>query len=98
MASLQSKTVLTDVYLREETTGFGTVISKCKNCVELFIHKINRGINILFAIGFLCIAVTLEDNCMSRCINEKSNSNLYVLEYIILNYYVYIIGFILYLI
>ncbi|XP_059458478.1 uncharacterized protein LOC132188085 [Corylus avellana] len=71
-ASMQSKTVLTDVFLQAETAGFGTLISRCKNCMEtmeLFIHKIIRGITILFAISFLIAFIGNED-CMRRCLDE----------------------------
>jgi hypothetical protein len=66
---MQSKTVLTDVFLRSET-GAGTLISRCKNCeetMELFIHKIIRGITIVFAISFLLILLALEEKCIRRC-------------------------------
>lgn len=73
---MQSKTVLTDVFLRAETAGSRTLVSKCKNCVEtmeLFIHKIFRGITILFAISFLIAFIGFigNEDCMRRCLDER---------------------------
>jgi hypothetical protein len=60
---MQSKTVLTDIFL-----GGGTFISRCKKYA---------GITLVFAIGFLLTSLIIEEKCKSRCLEAKSKSNMF---------------------